>query len=313
MPNPLYGQSSISRPEVIRVKLLAPVPGQEGIVRVQDSSGTVYEVSFSSLQVAKSLTDPSTGAKDVGRRNIAPFLAPREVAILSRLSRASSDEYGRALQDRKKVLCEFLDAPLRRILFDGKPRTFREYIKNTVQRLFSHESVLKDGTMKNMDEVIMPNNLLFQFCSSGLIPCKKFNTTQEAEEAGFDFTSDHELSEIRDEHRKFTSKQVRDLTLKPFQKYPYPGCYSVVFAPDLMGADEEDNVLDNYDALFASNNLFDVFVIDASVFVSYGIKKNDIDFEVFLSSKLCQQLAHLALSPAECETEFEGGKTFYSL
>jgi hypothetical protein len=29
MPNPLYGQSSISRPEFLRVNLIGPVPGQE--------------------------------------------------------------------------------------------------------------------------------------------------------------------------------------------------------------------------------------------------------------------------------------------
>ena len=317
IPNPHFGQSAIERPEKIRVKIVSFLTPER--VQVRDvQTGELLEVLYSTLESAPllraSIRSPETLGtlgKDVGYRNIAPFLSARDLSSLTLTSRSLSDEFKPPLIDMKQKLCAFLDSPLLTILFHRRPNTFREYL----------QQVLWDTTrfyrlrLPNEHHYFLPfsKTLLYQFCYSGIIPCKTFKNRQDADASGFRRNSGNNLN--------FVEGYSVETRRKRFP-FPYTGYYSLVQDPQTLGLkDEDEEGEDIYHPAFVDEErhilpairaeLTKVFVIDASVFVHYGLPESQLRyFQDFLCDRLMKQLLTLALS--NCN-DLSGGKTYYSL
>jgi hypothetical protein len=317
IPNPIFGQSSIERPERIRVKLVSFLTPER--VQVRDvQTGDLFDVLYSTLESAPLLrTRPrppetlTTLGKDVGYRNIAPFLSARDLSSLTLTSRSLSSEFKAPLIDIKQKLCAFLDSPLLKVLFQERPTTFREYLR----KILVHGLRFPRGFGKKPYELPKPKTLLFQFCYSGLIPCKKFNSIDDATASGFRVRGiTRNLKRIE----PYGGTGIQGPTDEWFV-FPYTGAYYTIYEPETSGLYSDDGLDDNNPEFFDAEGrvlpelraiLRQVFVIDASVFVDSGIGLQQYNFSQILCEYYTNQLINLALS--NC-TNLGGGKTYYSL
>jgi hypothetical protein len=320
IPNPHFGQSAIERPEKIRVKIVSFLTPER--VQVRDvQTGELLEVLYSTLESApllrvstRSPETLGTLGKDVGYRNIAPFLSTRDLSSLTLTSRSLSDEFRAPLNDMKQKLCAFLDSPLLKFLFEGergkeRPTTFREYMREILvyglsfPRSFSKKSY---GLPK-------PKTLLFQYCYSGIIPCKKFNSIEDATASGF---RPRGITRNLKRIEPYGGNGLQGPTDEGFV-FPYTGAYYTVFEPESFFYSDDGEL--EIPEFFNAEGLVrpelraivkQVFVIDASVFVDSGIGPEQYNFSTFLCEYYNKLLINLAMS--NC-SNLEGGKTYYSL
>ncbi len=80
-------------------------------------------------------TDPATGGRDIGFRNVAPFLTNQDLASVALVSRLSYSEYGQALSLRQQQLRQrFLRAIDTNVEYEEETTTVRHIIQQIMKK-----------------------------------------------------------------------------------------------------------------------------------------------------------------------------------